>query len=387
MLHKLLLFTFINLACAYSVFPAGSCAPQNCQVNNPYVLLPVESAPGTICFSVDRKTCDSTTPCCNSLVNVLEKIAIKVNPICDRSNVKKVTIDGILKGGGVYLDAYTGFSELRITSLGMNADSGVGRVFCVELQGVCGNVKDFCGNTTCTYAVYDPFTHKCCPTCTMQQYPSSPSMYPTSTPPLSPSMNPLNPVRSPSTPPLSPTFTPSSPVKSPSTPPLSPIVAPLGPVKSPSTPPLSPNMTPLDPVKSPLGPPLSPSSPVKFPLAPPLSPPASNYNYSVSIKSPTQSPSYVLTSLCPSFNSYLNTRTCRIQLISTTGIYYGGGIPDDIVIPLRSDLQQNLQNFTLKNNIPCGSTVTVFKGKDDILRYKVAQPPSCMQKNEKPLKI
>ena len=158
-----LITLLLGSANSYTVFPAGKCPPQDCTMFNPYLLVP-NSSNDKLCFTVYPQVCDSGVSCCNTLKNVFEKIAFKTYPECFNS-VEKVTINGIKKGGGVYITNYTGFTELKVTAIRWTINDALYKTFCVHLRPPCQTLNEFCRGSSCTYSVYDPFTHDCCPTC------------------------------------------------------------------------------------------------------------------------------------------------------------------------------------------------------------------------------
>ena len=178
---------FLTLTSAYNRFPAGKCPPQTC-VSSPYTLVPTRLFSDTMCFRIAQKECVDD-PCCADLRKTLQKIAIKSYPECKRS-VKQVTIDGVIKRGGVEFTNYSGFSELKITSLLWNETMGLGRILCIELQDPCATAELLCRGRSCTYSIYNPFTHECCPTCDFEGAFASPSPLPP-LPPLPPPPLPL----------------------------------------------------------------------------------------------------------------------------------------------------------------------------------------------------
>lgn len=349
--HSLLVFVMSSVCCfagTYTTFPAGSCRPQSCATHNPYELVPVgglNEKSKNICFRIDFKGCDGDDhECCSTLTRVLEKIAIKVRPSCGRASYTEVTIDGVRKGGGVYFDENLGFSELRVTSLRWNASTGVGKTICVNgLRAPCPDAHSFCGDEGCIYSVYDPFTHRCCPTCPFEDISPLPPA------PLSPSLpSPLPPA------PLSPS-------------PPRPIL-------------LSPNSVP----------PLSPPPPRPLQLSPSLSPSIAK----IVVKMPlteTRVNDGLINVLCDELEQAVYTLLsydqggllCKELLKSTTGIYYG---IVRIELSVESDkrklitaLQQGrMANFTSLANLKCGSTVVLTTPPDDYkLRY-TASAQTCI---------
>lgn len=248
------LFLISLLPCiinAYTVFPAGKCPPQDCLVYNPYILTPNAST-DKLCFTVYQQTCDPNNRCCNSLKNVFEKIAFKTYPECFRS-VKQVTVDGVKKGGGVYITNYTGFTELKVTAIRWTIADALYKTFCVHLQPPCESLTKFCRGDSCTYSVYDPFTHECCPTCNFI-FPNTTS--PNLTPPASPSPYPAPPSPNPMYPmPPSPNPVSPAPPVSPSPNPVSP-ASPMSPAPNPMSPasPMPPSPNPVPPSPNPMSP-------------------------------------------------------------------------------------------------------------------------------------
>lgn len=162
-----LLFFSIDTASSYN-FPYGRCYVNSC-LASPYHLQMVTNNDGMVCFNIASKDCVDTSryECCEKLYNTLEKFVIKTHPRCSRS-VRLVTVNGVRKSGGVFFDLYNNNTnaELRITALRRNFTSGVNNIICVHLTGECTTSNEFCdSDTECTYALFDPFLHACCPTC------------------------------------------------------------------------------------------------------------------------------------------------------------------------------------------------------------------------------
>ena len=336
----ILLFLFGHgaLSQTYSIFPAGSCRPQQCTTHSPYVLTPSDKwNSSSICFIINQKSCNTTEEqCCTILRNRLQKIVIKTSPNC-RGSYEQVTIDGVRKGGGVEFRDYDGFSELVISSLRMNESSALGRELCIFLNDLCATIDSFCGlNNTCVYSIYDPFTHNCCPRCRFATKNTNSSSPPFLEPSESLSAN---------LPPPSPdvSFPPSEPPCNEESPPES----------------LSANLPP------------PPDVPPPFP-DPPKSlsanlPPPSVDQLVLSIKAPTKDVKLVQKTLCPLLvNTY--TSNCKIQFQAANAIYYGG----DLILTydqIRQTLQQNINVFTDTMNLLCDGTVLVYKDDTALLRY------------------
>ena len=267
-----LILLFFNPLIVNARFPAGKCVSGQCDTS-PYELSwTYPSQTGGQCFTINNKSCKGE--CCNYLETRLQKIVIKVNPMCDKPIFKKVTVDGLQKTGGVYFDLYNSKqeAELRITSLHANVSNIIDKVFCIEYEhnSTCQNDFQYrhLGNTM-QYAVYDPYFHTCCPLCNLENVsPQSiqlPPPSPPSPPPPPPSPSPPSPSPSPPSPPPSPQ---SPPPPSPQPPPPPSSQSPLPP-SSQSPPPPSPPQSPLPPSSQsppPPSPPLSPQSPPPSPL-------------------------------------------------------------------------------------------------------------------------
>jgi hypothetical protein len=337
----------------YTTFPAGSCRAQDCATHNPYELVPVgefrDSAERSksICFRIDYKGCDDNdSECCNTLERILEKIAIKVNPQCGRASYTDVTIDGVKKGGGVYFDENLGFSELRITSLRWNASTGVGKTICINgLRAPCPDAHSFCrdekdkDNIGCVYTVYDPFSHRCCPTCAFEDFSSSIPTNPSPPPPRS----------------LSPTMV------MPPSPPI-PIPTPMVVSPSPPRPPLS----------------LSPRQPM-----------AVVARLVVKIPLDGESDDGMMNILCDELEDAVYAillplkekggLLCKQLLKSTTGIYYGlvielGNVESDKKKLIAALQEGRMSNFTSIARLKCGSTVTLTTPPSDFkFRYMASQ--------------
>lgn len=148
---------------SYSIFPAGKCANKLCGIS-PYVLNTTRNDGNKFCFTINPIYCDPREYCCNRLNDVLEKIVIKTNISCFGS-LDSVYVDDVKKSGGVFFDNYTGFAEVRITSLRLRYDTALYKTICIGLKSPCDSVEKLCASFDCMYSIYDPFTHNCCPTC------------------------------------------------------------------------------------------------------------------------------------------------------------------------------------------------------------------------------
>lgn len=177
----------------------------------------------------------------------------------------------------------------------------------------------------------------------------------------------------------------------------------IGIAKEPSP---SPSPNPLSPYPHPplLPPPPSPPSP-RLPFHPPLplslprqtsSYPVQSLNaprdlyqspspspspcyisprYYLSIKYPSNNKTHVETVLCPLIETMFNER-CRVQLISSSGIYYGTNPCIDLKL-LRQMVSRDIDAFTDQNKLLCGSTIAVYLNGDDAFRY-LASRTTCL---------
>lgn len=172
-------------------FPMGRCYVRNCD-SSPYKLVMTEKTWGRICFRVDGKACVDTSSrytCCANFANVLNKIVLATQPMCNTSLARVTMNDGaIVKGGGVFFDLYNNSvdgtleAEVRITSLRLSYNAAVSTSVCLHLQGICEDPNVFCGGSVCRNAFFDPLGHTCCPTCSIEEQ-ANPS---TPTPPPAP---------------------------------------------------------------------------------------------------------------------------------------------------------------------------------------------------------
>jgi hypothetical protein len=191
LLGTLLLGTLAN---GYT-FPYGRCYDKKCG-SSPYRLtwLP-EVTEGQYCLQFQTVPCvDTQYKCCSLLSEALVKFELHVRTEC-KDAFKRVTIDGVTKGGGVFFDVYTeAHSELRITSMtGINKDNVQGKTFCIHVTKPCIPMSRFLySNNT---AVWEVKKHECCPRCLALSPPPPPSP----TPPLP--VPPRRPARSPPPPP------------------------------------------------------------------------------------------------------------------------------------------------------------------------------------------
>lgn len=199
-----LLMSLVSHAAGYS-FPYGRCYDGACG-SSPYRLTwvsetPVSKEESKYCLQFRTRPCvDTRYKCCSTLTNALPKFELHLRTEC-KTSLKKVTIDGVVKGGGVYFDVYTNTeSELRITSLtNLSVSSVNDRTFCIHVGPPCIPLSNFLfSNKT---AIWEVSKHECCPKCD--------ALYDVGGQPQEPSLPPPSPVGSP-LPPL-----PPSPVASP----------------------------------------------------------------------------------------------------------------------------------------------------------------------------
>ena len=145
-------------------FPLGSCTNTNAN-GSPYDLVwtLIDQNAGLFCFQAVNNNAQST--CATNFRTQLTKVVIKSQPLCQSAFVQ-VNVDGIKKGGGVYFDVFgqnNSEAELRVTSMNYNNNSVSTVMFCIITKPPCNEITTFCGGETCTYSIYDPFTHECCP--------------------------------------------------------------------------------------------------------------------------------------------------------------------------------------------------------------------------------
>jgi hypothetical protein len=261
------------------------------------------------------------------LKNVFEKIAFKTYPECFNS-VEKVTINGIKKGGGVYITNYTGFTELKVTAIRWTINDALYKTFCVHLRPPCQTLNEFCRGSSCTYSVYDPFTHDCCPTCdfVFSDVPYMPGGQGGQGSPGSPGSPVIN--MQPRTP-----YNPYMPNEPGS--PGSPVI----------------NMQPHTPYN-----PYMPNEKTKTKLL---------------IKAPILDASIVDTYLCPVLKRTMNA-TCKIFHVSSSGIYYGFLMDYDFDSLLKNILYE-LDLFTSSNKLLCDSSITLTRDTGTVYRYRASK--------------
>ena len=233
----------VLLFSAATAFPDGRCYVNNCNAS-PFALTWTSVSYDsnnmmTACFNISSKTCidNSSYQCCNVFNKFLNKFVISSIPKCDKA-VKSVTINDIIKPGGVFFDIYNNGTtgQLRITSLNYSPGNLITLdKFCLNIVPPCNSLETFCSNN-CRFALFNPDGHTCCPTC---PFPNGNA----NTPP--PVLSPPPPVLSPPPPVLS----PPPPVLSPPPPVLSPPPPPPSVLSPPPPPP--PVLSPPPPVLSP----------------------------------------------------------------------------------------------------------------------------------------
>ena len=170
LIYLLLGLTSLIHGSAYT-FPYGKCYDKKCD-SSPYRLtwLPLDPSLDTsdearYCMRFQTKPCNDTDyKCCSTLQKALVKFELHVRTEC-KDAVKRVTVDGIPKGGGVFFDVYTDTdSELRITSLvGLNSGNIENKTFCVHVTKPCIPLANFL--KTNNTAIWEVTKHECCPRC------------------------------------------------------------------------------------------------------------------------------------------------------------------------------------------------------------------------------
>ena len=193
-------------------FPQGSCGARAC-IGSPYTFTWTshDDTNGIYCFQLQNNNAQSA--CATTFRQQTTKIVIKSQPIC-QDPPPKITIDGVVKGGGVYFTTFginNSLAELRATSMNYDNNTVANVTFCIVTKPPCLSLNALCGGDTCYYSVYDPFTHLCCPVCAFAPMESD-------TRPIAPLPPPPH-VNSPPSPPLHVNSPPPPHVNSPPSPP------------------------------------------------------------------------------------------------------------------------------------------------------------------------
>lgn len=161
------------LARAAVGFPRGSCSKTDCG-GSPFTLAwrPQPRAGAPMCVSIDRAP-SCAGACCALFERDMNKVVLTVPPECRRA-IRRVTLNGRVKAGGVFVDMYDNdtFAELRLTALRLNGTTAPGSLLCIEADAPCDTPSTLCRNTLdpnggCRAAMYDVAQHVCCPTCAM----------------------------------------------------------------------------------------------------------------------------------------------------------------------------------------------------------------------------
>ena len=120
-------------------------------------------------------------------------------------------------------------------------------------------------------------------------------------------------------------------------------------------------------------------SPIQVLISPPpkyVESPPSIPSYTLTIKYPALNQTHVEKVLCPSLVMIFNSG-CKIQLVSTTGIYYGSKMFNIQYSTLRQTIASDIANFTKNGKIVCKSTITVHLNGGDMFRY-LASSLTCL---------
>jgi hypothetical protein len=364
---------------AESAFPMGRCY-NNRWSASPYDLIVLNET----CFKITRKSCEDPTKydCCKLFDKFLNKVVIKTTQDCEKK-IKSVYVDQKKKGGGIYFDKYGDNEyEYRITSLNLNNLNST--IICVESLSPCESLLKLCPDGR--FAIFDPFTHTCCPTTTLDF-----SKFLPMSPPFTPAIN-LKPKgwtipNEPSEPdepgePDSPDdYTETNlPTASPSPPPPKPKAASPSPPPPKAPPPPRPIASPSPP--RPIAPP--PPSPIASPSPPPPSEPF----FPIPTPEPEKSTlpfivikvdrkyandAIVNESLCPALVPIFKTNnTCKIFYKSTTGIYYGTNY-NMTNFEIKKFIMVNLHTFTENAELFCESVISGIDVFSNVLfRYKAS---------------
>ena len=243
-MHVFMYLSLLALVNPALCFPHGRCYVKSCAAS-PYRIDVINSTCIKL-VNIKSQCVDNTKyNCCNTLSNKLQKIVIKSKASCNTS-IKSVFVNGINKGGGVYLDSYNiDSSELRITNLNLMNINSVD--ICLRLSSPCNTLESFCG-PNCQISILDPSTHACCPTCDISFTADTPIVTPLAPippppPPPPPPPSPKQPSPKSKLPPSQKTPPPASPKPSSPKSKLPPIPKPLLPKSYPPPPQLSPSPT------------------------------------------------------------------------------------------------------------------------------------------------
>ena len=111
---------------------------------------------------------------------------ISLNPAC-KSSFAYVTINNIIKIGGVYIDTFddNSRSQIRVTSLGLNPSMAISINMCIKFNNKnCTDFNTFCQDTDgiCKYATFSSSVNNCCPTCNLNSPTPSPVYIPSPCP-------------------------------------------------------------------------------------------------------------------------------------------------------------------------------------------------------------
>jgi hypothetical protein len=95
----------------------------------------------------------------------------------------------------------------------------------------------------------------------------------------------------------------------------------------------------------------------------------SNTMIKLVIKTPLMNMSRVMDELCPKLEETFDT-PCKIQYVSSSGIYYGNYLAYDFDDVLYT-IQYMMDDFTRDNELVCDSVITLVGGKRTV-RYRAS---------------
>eukprot|EP00198_Chlamydomonas_reinhardtii_P007444 XP_001696781.1 predicted protein [Chlamydomonas reinhardtii] len=145
---------------ALNRFPFCQCEDYRCS-SSPYRLDSIDSPTGRtdeLCYRINRVGCSQANPCCKMLLTSLGKVEFSVEKSCSTQYLGS-WVNGVKRNS--YFDTDFATGKIRVTPLGMTADSAANTTICLRFQpgATCGSYPALCGNTAgmCTYATTSRF--------------------------------------------------------------------------------------------------------------------------------------------------------------------------------------------------------------------------------------
>ncbi|KAG2493480.1 hypothetical protein HYH03_008296 [Edaphochlamys debaryana] len=152
-------------------FPFCRCSDYRCGTSPYKVLRSNEtSLPNgnlRVCFKFQDVGCPSNNPCCNSILQELDKVEFMADKMCSET-VAAVTFGGLSVIGSTHFDTEFTVGKIRVTGLNANRAKVGASELCITIKSPCNSFNTFFQSSKLNsdgayqYAVFNG-AHNCCP--------------------------------------------------------------------------------------------------------------------------------------------------------------------------------------------------------------------------------